>query len=331
MEFDFSVNYSTSVSFRDDIPDFMEEFGPDSCYIVDKAFKDLDLHIAKERIYYLGGEKDKDLSHAESCVEWLVDLNASRNTVLVAVGGGAVTDFSAFVASVFNRGMQLVMFPTTILAAVDSSIGGKTAVNFVAKNSIGTFYPAGKVIVVKEFFKTLDSGMISSGKAEIVKVALIKGGELFEKVLSGDDLLSQESMTTAMKEKYEIIRSDLTDTLKKRMVLNWGHTFGHAIERYYGLSHGNAVAAGMVLMQKYADYLGMNAYPAQELNELLKKNGIDNDFSLFIKESKWRKFIVMDKKRILEDISMVYLEKAGKASIIKRNLNDILNDLEELR
>jgi len=331
MEFDFSVNYRTKVSFLESFPDFADEFGFDSCFILDKAFKNMDLNLPGERVFYLNGEKEKDLSHVESCIEWLVDLNASRNTKLVAVGGGAVTDFSAFVASVFNRGMELIMVPTTILAAVDSSIGGKTAVNFVAKNSVGTFYPAGRVIVVKEFFKTLDSSMVASGKAEIVKVALIKGGELFDKVSSGEDLLSQESMQQAMQYKYDIIRSDLTDTLKKRVVLNWGHTFGHAIERFYGLSHGIAVASGMVIMQKYAKHLGMNAYCAVKLQEHLLKNGIDCDCDRFLKERKWLRYIVMDKKRVLEEISMVYLEKVGKASIVKRNLNDILKDLEELR
>ncbi len=331
MEFDFSVSYRTVISFRDDLPDFKEEFGPDSCYIVDKVLKDLDTRVPRDRIFHLNGEKEKDLSHAESCIEWLVGMNAGRNTKLVAVGGGAVTDFGAFVASVFNRGMKLILVPTTILAAVDSSIGGKTAVNFVAKNAVGTFYPAQEVVVVKEFFKTLDEKMIASGKAEIVKVALIKGGRLFETVRSAGDLLSEESMKQAVKYKHDIIRYDLTDTLKKRMVLNWGHTFGHAIERYYGIPHGLAVASGMVLMQKYAAWLGLDVYPAQELEELLRINGINNDVHRFLKEDKWRKFIVMDKKRILEDISMVYLKKVGSASIIKRNLNYILKDLEELK
>ncbi|HOG42845.1 MAG TPA: 3-dehydroquinate synthase family protein [bacterium] len=331
MEFDFSINYRTVISFRDDLADFTDEFGPESCFIVDKALKDLEKRIPRERIFRLNSEKEKDLSHVENCIEWLISMNAGRNTKLVAVGGGAVTDFGAFTASVFNRGMQLVLVPTTILAAVDSSIGGKTAVNFVAKNAIGTFYPANEVVVVKEFFKTLDKNMVASGKAEIVKIALIKSGKLFETVKSAGDLLSEESMKQAIKYKYDIIRYDLTDTLKKRMVLNWGHTFGHAIERYYGIPHGLAVASGMVLMQKYAAWLGLDAYPAGELEELLNMNGINSDVSRFLKEDKWRRFIVMDKKRILEDISMVYLKKVGSASIIKRNLNDILKDLEELK
>lgn len=331
MEFDFPLKYRTSVRFTEDAPDFKELFGNDCCYVIDKSLKQIEKRLPKERVFKVNSEKDKDLGHIETCIEWLVELKASRKTVLVAIGGGAVTDFGAFAASVFNRGMRLVLVPTTILAAVDSSIGGKTAVNFVAKNSVGTFYPAEEVIVVNEFLKTLNDTMISSGKAEIVKIALIKRGELFETVLAGGDLLSKESMELAMQYKYEIIRFDLTDTLKKRMVLNWGHTFGHAIERYYGLAHGLAVAAGMVLMQKYAAKLIGNVFPAEELEKLLEKNGINVDISCFENDFKWHKFIFMDKKRNLEDISMVYLEDVGKAAIIKRNLNDILKDLEELR
>ncbi|MGI6393221.1 MAG: 3-dehydroquinate synthase [bacterium] len=331
MELNFTLNYKTTINFRDKLPDFATEFGEKSCFIVDSALKDLGKQACRDRVFYLNGEKEKDLSHIESCIEWLIGMKATRRTTLIAIGGGAVTDFGAFAASVFNRGMKLVLVPTTILSAVDSSIGGKTAVNFVAKNAIGTFYPAKEVIIVKELFKRLSKKMIASGKAEIIKVALIKGGNLLETVKSAGDLTSEESMKQAIQYKYDILQYDLTDTLKKRMVLNWGHTFGHAIERYYGIPHGLAVASGMVLMQKYADFLKLDAYPANDLRELFKKNEVDSEINQFLKEKKWRNYILMDKKRVLDDISMVYLEKTGGATIVKRNLNDILKDLEELK
>ena len=264
--------------------------------------------------------------------EWLIDLNAGRKTTLVAVGGGSTTDFAAFTASIFNRGMRLVLVPTTLLSAVDSSIGGKTAVNFVAKNTIGTFYPAHEVVIIEDFFKTLDPQQIASGKAEIIKLALIKGGRLADMVFAEADLLSEDALTLAILGKYEIVSADFTDTLEKRIVLNWGHTFGHAIEIYYALPHGLAVAAGMVLVQEWAEIAGADeVFPAEELEKLLQKHGVNNDLQKYRNENKWRKFIMLDKKRNLDRISMVYLKKTGVPGIIYRNSNDILKDLEELR
>lgn len=310
----------------------MSSMSTDSCFIIDKSLDYLGKSLPKEMVFYLDGEKEKDLNHIESCLEWLIELRAGRKTKLVAVGGGATTDFAAFAASIFNRGMGQILVPTTLLSAVDSAIGGKTAVNFVAKNTVGTFYPAEEVVIIDDFFKTLSPLQISSGKAEIIKLALLKGGKLAEKVFAGEDLLSEESLTLAMKGKYEIVSGDFTDTLEKRIILNWGHTFGHAIEMYYALPHGMAVAAGMVLVQEWAAAIGAEeVFPAAELDELLQKHGIKNDLRKYKSEEKWRKFIMLDKKRNLDRISMVYLRKTGEPGIIYRNLNDILRDLEDLR
>ncbi len=332
MKLSFSVKYRTEVIFLKRISDLWRDVdGVDICFLIDSSLKTKFQDLPCERVYYFSGEKDKHLSKAESCFEWLIECKAGRKTVLAVIGGGATTDFGAFVASVYNRGMELVLVPTTLLSAVDSAIGGKTAVNFVAKNLIGSYYPASKVIIVKEFFDSLDMKMIRSGKAEMIKVALLNNGRLLEKVLSGEDLLNEECISLAIMEKYEIIRSDVTDTSGKRMVLNWGHTFGHAIERYSGAPHGLAIAAGMVLMQKYSAYLGYRSFPYEELEKMLKLHGIEHDLLLYVKDSKWLKFIALDKKRNLEEISMVYLKDSGCAGVINRNLNDILKDLEELR
>lgn len=332
MELTFSVTQTTKVGFVKSFADFAELLGCDCCFVIDRSLESLAGSLPDGRVFYVDGEKEKDLNHVESCLEWLIDLNAGRKTTLVAVGGGSTTDFAAFTASIFNRGMRLVLVPTTLLSAVDSSIGGKTAVNFVAKNTIGTFYPAHEVVIIEDFFKTLDLQQIASGKAEIIKLALIKGGRLADMVFAEADLLSEDALTLAILGKYEIVSADFTDTLEKRIVLNWGHTFGHAIEIYYALPHGLAVAAGMVLVQEWAEIAGADeVFPAEELEKLLQKHGVNNDLQKYRNENKWRKFIMLDKKRNLDRISMVYLKKTGVPGIIYRNSNDILKDLEELR
>ena len=332
MELTFSVTHTTKVGFAKSFADFSDSLGRDCCFVVDTSLESLTESLPDGRVFHIDAEKEKDLNHVESCLEWLIDLNAGRKTTLIAVGGGATTDFAAFAASVYKRGMRLVLVPTTLLSAVDSAIGGKTAVNFVAKNTIGTFYPANEVVIIEDFFKTLSPQQIASGKAEIIKLALIKGGRLADMVFAAEDLLSEEAVTLAILGKYEIVRDDFTDTLEKRIVLNWGHTFGHAIELYYSLPHGLAVAAGMVLAQEWAEIAGAEeVFPAAKLEKLLQKHGVKNDLQKYKTEEKWRKFIMLDKKRNLDRISMVYLKKTGVPGIIYRNSNDILRDLEELR
>lgn len=332
MKLSFSVKYRTEVIFLKKVSDLWRDVdGVDICFLIDSSLKTKFQDLPCERVYHFSGEKDKHLSKAESCFEWLIECKAGRKTTLAVIGGGATTDFGAFVASVYNRGMDLILVPTTILSAVDSAIGGKTAVNFVAKNLLGSFYPASKVIIIEEFFKSLNVKMIQSGKAEMIKVALLSGGRLLEKVRSGADLLTEECISLAIREKYEIIRSDVNDLQGKRMVLNWGHTFGHAIEKYSGVPHGLAIAAGMVLMQRYSESLGYASFSYRELEDTLRMHGIEHDLLLYVKDNKWLKFIAFDKKRNLEEISMIYLEDAGRPGFINRNLNDILKDLEELR
>jgi len=332
MELTFSLTHTTKVSFAESFSGFFSSLGQDCCFVIDSLLDSVEKTLPSERIFHVDAEKEKDLNHVESCLEWLIDLNAGRKTTLVAVGGGATTDFAAFTASIYKRGMRLVLVPTTLLSAVDSAIGGKTAVNFVAKNTVGTFYPADEVVIVRDFFKTLSVQQIASGKAEIIKLALIKGGRLAEMVSNADDLLSEEALTLAISGKYEIVRDDFTDTLEKRIVLNWGHTFGHAIELYYSVTHGLAVAAGMVLVQEWAEIVGAKeVFSATELEKLLQKHGVKNDLQRYKTEEKWRKFIMLDKKRNLDKISMVYLKKTGVPGIIYRNSNDILRDLEDLR
>lgn len=328
MDLKFNLSYKTEVIFKDTVEEVKDLFCDDCLCIIDRKIADK-FPVDPQRVFLFDGEQSKDLDHFEVCIEWLIDKKADRKTSLLVVGGGATTDFGAFVGSVFYRGVTVILVPTTILGAVDSAVGGKTAVNFIAKNTIGTFFPAGKIVVVREMLEKLPEGMKTGGKAEIIKVMLLTGSiDLFDKNVN---LLSEKSLETAINDKYSIIADDLNDTLGKRMILNWGHTFGHAIERYYGLSHGLAVANGMMLIQMYMEYLGIECMSSLKLAQIFDKYDIIVNFKNYLKNSSWKKFIKFDKKRDLEEISLVYLEDTGCPRIIKRNLNDILKDLEEMR
>ncbi len=319
MELTFSLTHTTKVSFAESFSGFVSSLGQDSCFVIDSSLDFVEKALPGERVFHVDAEKEKDLNHVESCLEWLIDLNAGRKTALVAVGGGATTDFAAFAASVYKRGMKLVLLPTTLLSAVDSVIGGKTAVNFVAKNIVGTFYPADEVVIVRDFFKTLSEQQIASGKAEIIKLALIKGGRLAEMVCNGEDLLSEDARVADLRTLLSL-DAHLRALGKRRRTGDLGSR------------HGLAVAAGMVLVQEWAEIAGAKeVFPVKELEDLLQKHGVKNDLRKYRTEAKWRKFIMMDKKRNLDKISMVYLKKTGVPGIIYRNSNDILRDLEELR
>ncbi len=331
MELDFSVKYKTELIFVEKISEIFGSLSLKDCFIVDEHFKDASWLVNCKKVFFAEGEKSKNLSFFEKAIEWLIKNGAERTTRIVGIGGGSVTDFAGFLASVYCRGAELVLVPTTVLAAVDSAVGGKTALNYIGKNSIGSFYPAGKVIVAEEFFSSLGNGQTSDGKAEIIKVALLKGGDLAKMVKDGKDLIQPECLKLAVQDKYFFVAGDMTDKLGTRIYLNWGHTFGHAIERCYGVPHGKAVAAGMVLMQKYLKNILPEVFDPSVLEELLDLHGVNINSDAYFENIEWHEFIMFDKKKDKEEISMVYLKKIGCPDIVKRSLKEITKDLEELK
>jgi 3-dehydroquinate synthase len=332
MELAFSASYKTELIFSGNMEDVFADLPRESFFIVDNYFQNSDWLRNCSNFFILKGEESKDLSTFERGVEWLSDMKADRNSTIVGIGGGSVTDFSGFLASVFNRGVRLVLVPTTLLAAIDSAIGGKTGLNYVAKNIVGSFYPAEKVVVCEDFFKSLSVESISSGKAEMIKVSMLTGSGLSELFEKGVDAVNRDGIEMAIADKYHFAGNDMADSRGTRIYLNWGHTFGHAIERCYGLPHGIAVATGMVMIQKYVSGFVPLAFDPDLLEKLLKINGIEVDPDLYLKKFReWLGFVKYDKKRDKEEISMVYLKEKGYPDIIKRSLEEITKDLEELK
>ncbi|MBR6676979.1 MAG: 3-dehydroquinate synthase [Clostridia bacterium] len=198
------------------------------------------------------GEASKSLPMFAKLLQKLLDCGFSRKDCVVAVGGGVVGDLSGFAASAYMRGIDFYNIPTTLLSQIDSSIGGKTAVNFGGvKNIVGAFYQPKKVLIDPELLKTLPKRQISNGLAEAVKMALTSDGELFD-IFENKDIESSldEIIIRSLKVKKSVVEEDEKEAGLRR-ILNFGHTVGHGIESSEGMAelyHGECVALGMIPM-----------------------------------------------------------------------------------
>lgn len=214
------------------------------------------------------GETSKDLAMVARLYDWLIGEGVERRDVILALGGGVVGDLAGFVAATVLRGIALVHLPTTLLAMVDSAIGGKTGVNHpLGKNLIGAFYQPRLMLADTATLRTLPPRELRAGWAEVIKHAVIRDADLFVRLetiaAAGPDMLQGEALATiihrAARVKIDIVNADERET-GERMLLNYGHTLGHAIEAasgYGDLLHGEAVAIGMHLEAQIAHRLGM--------------------------------------------------------------------------
>ncbi len=192
------------------------------------------------------GEAAKDLAVVETVYRRLADRGIGRHDTLVGVGGGTVTDLAGFVAATWMRGIEVVHVPTTLLAAVDAALGGKTGVNFAGKNLVGAFWHPRRVVVDLDVLASLPAELITEGSAEAVKAGLIGDPtlvDLYRREGLGADL--GEVVRRAVRVKAKVVGDDFRET-GGRAVLNFGHTLGHGLEAHTGLSHGRSVALGMV-------------------------------------------------------------------------------------
>lgn len=199
------------------------------------------------------GEMNKNLTQATRCWEEMAQARIDRKAALIAVGGGVICDLAGFVASCYMRGLDTFLFPTTLLAMVDASIGGKTAVNLPeAKNAIGTFHFPKKIFIDPTSLSTLPPRELRSGHAEVIKYGMIADLSLIELLEEHLEQCNQDFMIDVIRRcasiKQAIVAEDERDTTGRRASLNYGHTFGHAIEAATGygrFTHGEAIAMGM--------------------------------------------------------------------------------------
>ena len=271
------------------------------------------------------GEEYKNISTCNFIWEQLTINNFDRNALLINLGGGVIGDIGGFCAATYKRGLEFIHIPTTLLAMVDASVGGKLGIDFKGfKNQIGLFNNPKAVLISSVFLETLAESELKSGFAEVVKHALISDNSLWLKLknTSFTDLDWEDIIDTSIQIKNKIV---LADPFEKgeRKKLNFGHTFGHAIESYYlekgtPISHGEAVFMGMILETKISDL------SESDKNEI--KNYVLSNFALPYtpKKSSLHKFLINDKKNQDGKINFTLLNGIGDCSF------DNLFSLDEL-
>lgn len=227
------------------------------------------------------GEEHKTWETVGSILECAASSQLVRSDSFVALGGGVVGDMTGFAASVYLRGVKFVQIPTTLLSAVDASVGGKTGTNLASgKNLAGAFHQPSLVLFDPDVLSTLSPAQLADGKAEIIKHAVLAGGRLYEIVKKGTILEDIEEVIALNVEiKSSFVQADPFDT-GCRQLLNFGHTIGHAIEKCskYTISHGQAVAMGMVAeTRSFVKLYNKKSYILEEIKSLLEKNSIKFD------------------------------------------------------
>jgi len=278
---------------------------------------------------FLAGESSKNLYTYEQVLNALSEASFTRKDTIVALGGGVTGDLAGFAAATYLRGMHFVQIPTSLLAMVDSSVGGKTAVNLpTGKNQVGAFYQPDLVLCDVDFLKTLPEIEYKNGCAEIIKYAMIEENDFFSSIQNVPISTQYEAVieqAISIKKKY--VECDEFDN-GKRMLLNFGHTFGHAIEACsnFTLSHGMSVAIGMAMMTKVALQKGLcTPLVYGELIGLLKQYQLPLETNL-TKEELYD-FCLKDKKGMDQTISLIVPRDVGKCTIEKIQKEELLSFL----
>ena len=256
------------------------------------------------------GEAAKTLEVAGAAYEWLAGMGLTREDTVAAVGGGALTDAAGFIAATFLRGVEAVYVPTTLLAAVDASIGGKTALNLGAKNLVGAFYHPARVVIDADVLDALPAALRRAGSAEAVKAGLVGDPALvalYERDGAGADLA--EVVRRAVAVKAAIVGRDPQDR-GERAHLNYGHTVGHAVEVAGGWAHGDAVAVGLVAAGRASALLAGFAEEARQ-RDLLAALGLPVA-APGLDPATVRRLMGLDKKRTGDGLRLVLLEAVGR-------------------
>jgi len=243
----------------------------------------------------------------------LMELALSRHDTIVAVGGGTVTDVAGFVAATWLRGVEVVHVPTTLLAAVDAAIGGKTGVNFRGKNLVGAFWHPSRVVVDLDVLEALPPELTREGTAEALKAGLIGDPGLVEAYRSrGAGVELGFTVTRAIRVKARVVEEDFRET-GRRAILNYGHTVGHAVETLTGLPHGHAIAIGMVAAGEISRR--RHGFDADDQRLLLERLGLPvsvGDAALRLSKEAVVAEILKDKKRDAGGIRFVLLRRVAE-------------------
>jgi len=276
------------------------------------------------------GEDFKNWQTLEMILSQFLKVKLDRKSLVFAVGGGVVGDLGGLAASLYQRGIAIIQIPTTLLAMVDSSIGGKTAVNHkLGKNMIGTFHQPSQVIIDLDFIKTLPNREFNAGMAEVIKYGLLGDREFYYWIIDNSEKIKQldakvitEMISKCCQMKAQIVEKDETEK-SERALLNLGHTFGHAIEaitKYQKFLHGEAIAIGILMAARYSQII--NNISEQEfisIKKLLQTFNLPTSWQHGLSRTDFVRqmmaAIAYDKKKITGNIRLIFLEKIGKAMI----------------
>lgn len=281
--------------------------------------------IACVRIVVPGGEDHKDWATLDRVIGELLAHRCDRRTAVVALGGGVVGDLAGFAAATYQRGVPYVQVPTTLLAQVDSSVGGKTAINHArGKNMVGAFYQPQLVLADMDTLATLPERELRAGLAEVIKHGAIRDAAFFDwleanvaRLLARDPEALAHAVRRSVEIKAEVVARDEREA-GERALLNFGHTFGHAIETGLGYGtwlHGEAVAAGMAMAAALSTRLGMlDGASAERLRRLLERAGLPVAAPPLAAD-RWLELMAVDKKADGGRIRFILLERLGSAVI----------------
>ena len=286
------------------------------------------------------GEKAKSIQNFQKILNFLVESNFDRTDLIIAVGGGVVGDISGYVASSYLRGIPFIQIPTTLLAQVDSSVGGKTAINISAgKNLVGAFYNPKGVIIDTSVLKTLSNREFKAGLAEVIKYALIKNKSLFsllkrhpKEILLMHHKIIEEIIFASIHTKAQIVTQDEKEN-GIRAILNFGHTFGHAIEahgKYKKILHGEAVAKGMKIASKISSLESLiSEKDHKKVIALLEMFEFDLSLNQYNYEE-LKPYILRDKKIKAGRLNLVLLNQLSNATVTSafdtKNLKKAMQD-----
>lgn len=308
---------------KNDWIDALRKLGKRLCIITDHRVRDLLGSFFKERLQNLGfevhlfsvpqGEQSKTRHQKELIEDHMQEAGLGRDTVLISVGGGVVSDLTGFIASTYCRGIPFVSIPTTLLGQVDASIGGKVGVNTAhGKNLIGAFYHPRFIFIDPDTLLTLSPKEFLNGIAEVIKYALIASKSLFEKLEK--DCPMQEYIEEGCAIKMHVVEQD-TQECGLRRILNFGHTIGHAIETLleYRMGHGEAIALGMVLESHMSYSLGyLEKEDLLRIIALFEKYKFSFHLPSQIDENALKQLMSLDKKALGRTPRYVVLEEIGK-------------------
>jgi 3-dehydroquinate synthase len=280
---------------------------------------------ASNRVIVLpAGEQSKSVATFEQCLEQLAEMGAHRGSTVTALGGGVVGDLAGFVAAAYMRGIAYIQVPTTLLAQVDSSVGGKVAIDLRAgKNLAGAFYPPSKVIICSEMLRTLDSRQMRNGLAEMWKYAFIADAALVAPLAQLADCPQPEQLSDLIKAcvaiKAAIVQEDEFETTGRRAILNFGHTIGHAIEHagmYSEWLHGEAISIGMVAEARLGEALQVTPQgTAKEVARHLGAAGLPTELPPIPMDT-LLDIMMRDKKRTSDGLAFSLLTRIGECKLV---------------